>query len=232
MNKHGDRYTYDVTEYFGNTKKLNIVCKVHGEFSQLANDHLQGKGCRKCAKKYIPTTQEIIEEFKKIHGDVYDYRNVIYTKGLDKVNIICKQHGEFNQTPKRHKSGEGCPKCGIIKSSTNIFNSKGFYSAKRAERNKSKWENTFAILYFVKIYNQDEIFYKVGITTKSIEERFKNLKIVIEVIKEVKTNLYNACILENKILLDNIEHRYTPKTFLNHGNTECFNENITVLKII
>ena len=36
-------------------------------------------------------------------------------KGTDiKVNIICKTHGEFLQTPHEHLCGCGCQKCAII----------------------------------------------------------------------------------------------------------------------
>ena len=31
----------------------------------------------------------------------------------DKVNIICNEHGVFNQTPNDHINGKGCPKCGL-----------------------------------------------------------------------------------------------------------------------
>ena len=47
---HGDRYSYEKTIYKGNDKKLTITCPIHGDFQQLAYDHIQGKGCRKCRK--------------------------------------------------------------------------------------------------------------------------------------------------------------------------------------
>lgn len=57
------------------------------------------------------TTEEIIERFKKIHGDKYDYSLVKYDKARHKVIIICKIHGEFMQVPHDHLRGSGCPKC-------------------------------------------------------------------------------------------------------------------------
>ena len=30
---------------------------------------------------------------------------------MEKVEIICKKHGLFNQTPNTHLIGRGCPKC-------------------------------------------------------------------------------------------------------------------------
>lgn len=46
--KHGDNYDYSKTQYLGDGKKLTIVCKIHGEFNQVAGYHLNGHGCSKC----------------------------------------------------------------------------------------------------------------------------------------------------------------------------------------
>jgi len=47
----------------------------------------------------------------KIHGDKYDYSKVEYKNAHTKVCIVCKEHGEFYQTPNSHLNGNGCPKC-------------------------------------------------------------------------------------------------------------------------
>lgn len=57
------------------------------------------------------TTEQVIEEFINRRGSVYDYSKVIYTGTQKKVCIICKEHGEFLQTPNNHLNGQGCPKC-------------------------------------------------------------------------------------------------------------------------
>lgn len=62
-------------------------------------------------------TQKFIEQSKKTHGEKYVYSKVKYTKNHDKVCIICPEHGEFWQSAKAHKEGQGCKKCSeIIKS--------------------------------------------------------------------------------------------------------------------
>ena len=45
---HGDRYDYSLTKFERTYKKIDIICRKHGVFSQLANSHLEGKGCRRC----------------------------------------------------------------------------------------------------------------------------------------------------------------------------------------
>lgn len=61
------------------------------------------------------TQKQIIENFRKVHGDRYDYSKVNFEKTTKKVCIICPEHGEFWQEPHVHMRGQGCPKCGIEK---------------------------------------------------------------------------------------------------------------------
>lgn len=57
------------------------------------------------------TTEEFIKKAQEVHGDRYDYSKVEYESMLTKVCIICKVHGEFLQSPKKHLSGQGCKEC-------------------------------------------------------------------------------------------------------------------------
>lgn len=58
------------------------------------------------------TTEEFVQKAKEIHGDKYDYSKVDYKNYTTTVEIFCKVHGYFNQTPDIHlNQGSGCPKC-------------------------------------------------------------------------------------------------------------------------
>ena len=57
------------------------------------------------------TTEEFIAKAKAVHGDRYDYSKVEYVGTKTKICIICKEHGEFLQSPKKHLLGQGCIKC-------------------------------------------------------------------------------------------------------------------------
>lgn len=109
-NIHGNNYDYSNTIYIKSDKKVNIKCLKHGEFFQLPDNHLKGKGCPRCNGKNR-TTDIIKEEFIIIHGNKYDYSLVEYTKIKNKVKIICPVHGIFTQTPEEHLNGCGCPIC-------------------------------------------------------------------------------------------------------------------------
>lgn len=48
----------------------------------------------------------------EMHGDTYDYSSVVYSHNQTKVEIICRKHGSFWQTPRAHLKGQGCKECG------------------------------------------------------------------------------------------------------------------------
>lgn len=118
---HGNSYDYSLFIYKGNKIKSNIKCKVCSNiFQQTPNNHLKGQGCPKC--KYIKignikrlTLKEFIEKARLIHGDKYDYSKVIYINAVNKICIVCHNHGEFWQTPNAHLSNRGCPICKSVK---------------------------------------------------------------------------------------------------------------------
>lgn len=115
--RYGLKFDYSKTDYRSKHKKVCIICPKHGEFWMTPASHLRGKyGCPYCAREDISikmskTTEEWIEEVKKIHGNRYDYSKVHYNGYYKKVCIICPKHGEFWQLAYNHLQGKGCPKC-------------------------------------------------------------------------------------------------------------------------
>lgn len=63
------------------------------------------------SKNRTKTLEKFILDARKIHGDKYSYKDSIYEKDKVKIKIICKNHGEFLQTPSDHLQGCGCPRC-------------------------------------------------------------------------------------------------------------------------
>lgn len=115
---HNGKYSYDKSVYSGSKNKLIITCPIHGDFEQRADIHLNGGSCPICANNRL-TTEEFINRAKEKHGDLYDYSKVEYKNSYTDVTIICKEHGEFNQTPINHLDGKGCPICGLNSSASN-----------------------------------------------------------------------------------------------------------------
>jgi len=107
------KYSYHFVKYIGSKSKISIYCPVegHGIFKQRADSHLNGSGCPKCSGK-LKTSKQFEIEARYVHGDKYIYTDVYYINASGKVNIICKLHGPFKQSPHGHLSGKGCSKCG------------------------------------------------------------------------------------------------------------------------
>ncbi len=109
---HKNKYDYSKVSYLHSKKIVEIICLEHGSFFQIPNSHLQGRGCSKCSKKYSPSTEEFIQKAQSIHDGKYDYSKVEYNNNNVKIEIICKKHGSFFQTPSHHLQNHGCPQCG------------------------------------------------------------------------------------------------------------------------
>jgi hypothetical protein len=113
---HGDRYDYSEFVYTGANTLSTILCPEHGPFEQAYAVHKNGHGCPKCGSMRMSaartfTPDEILQKFKDAHGTRYGYDQVVYAHTEKPITIICEQHGEFQQTPKAHARGCGCPKC-------------------------------------------------------------------------------------------------------------------------
>ena len=67
------------------------------------------------------TTEQFIEEARKIHGDKYDYSKAEYVNAKTNVRIICPKHGEFLVLPKAHLNGKGCQECVLHSFSLSYF---------------------------------------------------------------------------------------------------------------
>jgi very-short-patch-repair endonuclease len=47
---HSFKYDYSKSEYSHSQIKIKIICRKHGEFWQMPNDHLRGAGCPDCSE--------------------------------------------------------------------------------------------------------------------------------------------------------------------------------------
>jgi hypothetical protein len=115
---HGDKYDYSKVEWENTYTKITIICPIHGEFTQVPQNHIRLKcGCRNCGREIAKAkvnkynTDYFIEKAKEIHDDKYDYSKVQCFNATDKVEIICLVHGKFKQNANQHLQGHGCPKC-------------------------------------------------------------------------------------------------------------------------
>lgn len=116
---HGDMYDYSKVIFVSNPLKVIIGCKIHGDFEQPAGSHLQNRGCTKCGaiRTHIASKKDInhfLKRAKDVHGDRYDYSKSVYAGSGINITIVCKTHGEFQQTPENHYAGKGCERCSRV----------------------------------------------------------------------------------------------------------------------
>lgn len=123
---HGDKYDYSLVKYTNAKTKVEIICPVHGKFTQIPYNHLSGKGCKECGHKENGrnrsiTLEKFLEKAKLVHGDKYDYSKSKIENYKTKIEIICKVHGSFFQTSNNHLSGKGCKECGMMSTLNHIY---------------------------------------------------------------------------------------------------------------
>jgi hypothetical protein len=218
---HGNKYNYSKVNYKNTTTKNHIICPIHKlDFFQTKIQHIDRKNaCPKCAKEKriisrTLTFEQFVARAKQTHGDRYDYSKVKYTHSKQKVIIICPEHGEFSQTPNNHvEQFNHCPECTAIGTPTKeLFNL------------KPHLKDIPATLYFVQFTSDDEIFYKIGITIKSIKHRFSSPEYnhySITPIYSLNTTLYEAWQGEQSMLDSYSQYKYFPYNQFG-GHTECF----------
>lgn len=61
-----------------------------------------------------------VEAFKEVHGETYLYDEYVYIGSEKKSTIICREHGRFQQSPRTHLRGSGCPSCGNKKTADSM----------------------------------------------------------------------------------------------------------------
>jgi hypothetical protein len=114
-NVHNAKYDYSKVVFNGLNEKVKIQCSLHREFLQSPAHHIYRKqGCPDCAGTKKGTKEKFVKNARNIHGDKYDYNDVIYITTHTKVIIRCPNHGNFEQTPANHTrktNPQGCYLC-------------------------------------------------------------------------------------------------------------------------
>lgn len=211
-NIHGKTYDYSPVEYTNTATKVCITCHEHGDFYMTPSNHTHKtnpQGCPACGiEKRSQARRLPFEDFTKLaalkHDGQYTYNKSTYGTYHEKTEISCNKHGQFYQTPAHHLGGTGCPSCAQY----------GFDPLKPA------------YLYYLKI--NDGQYYKIGITNRTVEERFNltDLRKVEVIHKWYFSNGIDARNIEQDILVTYKDYRYSGEPILASGNTEVFISNI------
>lgn len=216
---HQGAFDYSITEYIGNSTKVKIICPKHGVFQQSPGNHLSGKGCPSCgvivrSDKQRSTTNEFVEKAKAVHGDKYDYSSTEYIKSSSVISVCCPLHGVFRLTAKNHLKGRGCASCADW----------SFDKSKKAT------------LYLLKFQKDFVSFWKVGITNRTVKDRFLGDRHFIVFQREWQFDKgIHAYQIEQEVLKQFQTYKQPPMLFplLTYGgDTECFTPNLPHKKVI
>lgn len=218
--KYPDRFLYDDMYYVNSDTEVTLLCKKHGEFKTKPHNHLsKGAGCKPCARESYrrsraKSLKEHLDAFHKKHGDYYEYVNLQECMNKDyDLQIICPEHGEFQQKLFSHREGKGCRDCGYRKAGGD-----GSYNY----TNISRLENIPDIhVYIVRLRSADEDFYKIGLTKHKDNRRFTQIKkkYSCDFVYRKKFKLDEGYEFE-QFVLENC-CRYKTKRHFN-GHKECF----------
>lgn len=215
----------------------------------MSNDHLKWE-CTECGKKWKATWGHVkhstgcpicnniravekrrfkIEDLKKklqIISPRIEILDDNYISNNVKLLCRCDCREEWEIDWKHLLRQRCCPKC----SRKEAYKNNKWHNKTIADRNKSKWKNIPAIVYTILCFNSCESFYKIGITSNSVNRRFYNNRTMpynFKIVDEIYTNLYEAVYLEDTLHNNNKEYSYNPLIKF-EGYTECFSELIKI----
>lgn len=226
---HGNTYDYSNTQYVNARTKVKINCKVHGEFTQTPDSHVNKKsGCIKCGHKKVSeyqkanrkrvTVDDFISRSKVIHGCDYSYADIVAINKInDKLPIKCGVHGTFWQSGTKHLLGSKCPTC-MKKKVKNGWTSEEW----RQQAEKSSNFDSYKV-YLIECTGNGEKFYKIGKTFKTIDKRFRSVSMpyTYKVVSVIKGPYDFISKLEHLFHSQNKKNSYTPQLRFD-GCNECY----------
>ena len=137
--------------------------------------------------------EEWITSARKVHGDKYDYSKVEYVNYDTKVCIICPEHGEFCQTPHKHLSGSGCPKCNLSHLERSVMNYLDENGITYDYQKRFKWLGRQSLDFYLPDYNVgiecqgEQHFFPVDFAGKGVEWACQQFDKLIKRDKRKKT---------------------------------------------
>lgn len=208
LNKQFDNL--EVVEYYG--MKEPIIVKDENGFHYAPQSYDLLKGHSVTIESCIEKEKLFVFKANLKHDNKFSYPDFKYINGKQVIDIYCPTHGKFSQMIEGHLYGNGCRKC-----------TQGGFS-------KESWVNRLindtAIFYVLQMTNKEELFIKIGITSLSVNERYKDLKVyeykIIDLVEGNPSFVYD---LEKELIRKFKSQKYIPKIHF-QGYTECFTTNI------
>jgi hypothetical protein len=88
---------------------IDTLAKTYKVDEMVLSKFLKNNGVKIKSGRF--SLEEFVNKARSVHENFYDYSRVEYTKSNEKIEIICPEHGIFNQQANSHLQGHGCPQC-------------------------------------------------------------------------------------------------------------------------
>ena len=206
----GNHYDYSETNYINHKAQVDIICPVHGKYSQRAAEHLNGHGCNQCkfdAKSILQRlSPEVWMERLKSYPLITPVDTNQFSGWHNKVDLLCKIHGVFSvQLGAIGEAKYLCKECAYI--------------SHQEQSIRTEFCGTIATIYYVYLPQID--MYKLGVTT-DLESRLKSLGECVLIAKGEK-EYTEALRLEHLAHTTLTEFQYKGRAkLIKNGSTELY----------
>lgn len=198
-------------DYKNGKSRFTVKCGNNHAYKTTWNTFRDGKRCPHCAGSIV--TQEQVELAFNKRGYVLLSQ---YTGHANLLEYRCPQGHRHRMSWDAMKIGNGCPFCADY----------GFNPSQPAS------------LYYLAFYHPEHLdssgtiapLYKIGITNRTIEERFAPEPTLYRIISETRYLFgHLAHEEEQRTLKEHAAHRYSGPKLLVSGNTELFTRDVLKL---
>lgn len=221
VNMHYRKRRFKVVGKYTNHNKHILVEDKYGKCRITVGHLFQNK--KPSLKSAINKSLYFKNMMIEIYGNVYEYKDITNESFRNYVEFKCPKHG-WQKRPWNlfysHKTS--CLKCNKER-----MVARGFTKEKYV--NICKGRDSF--LYLLKFKNTKEEFYKIGLTLRSIKERFYGNSYEIITMFKKRDSPENIFDIEKELHNKYKQYKYVPK-FKFNGYTECYNLNLPINKII
>ena len=212
--KHGDDFDYSAMHFKNMTTPITVTHKCGYTFTTTPASHLTTTTCMQCSIAKLASHSKAVsqtakEKFYAKYADTYEFISS-YTKARFPITVKHKKCGHIFTTTPDNLKVERCPSC-----ADHGFN-----------------PSLPAILYYLSIDNG--MYYKIGITNRSVKERFTSMD--LQKITILKEWAYPSGALayskEQQILTQFSTYKANTPGILSSGNSEIFTIDILQLGLL
>lgn len=195
-----------LSEYKNSHTKMDFICPLGHKHSMTWGAFSTGNRCGICARKHI-TYEEVYTIFDSVG---YSLISDTYINSKSYLEFICPNGHIHKITLDDFRNGRRCGQCAVT----------GFNPNKPAS------------LYYLRFDINATPYYKVGITNRTIQERYRDEPLPYTILKDDRY-LFGSLAKkdESKILNKYQKYRYKGKPILFSGNTELFTKDVLKLDV-